>query len=152
MKGWSETREGIAEEEIFRDEKNCGGGRRRLVRRCRVPNGCRRSVFRLDRSLDWVGPVGNDAASSAQSKRVGAGVKHGGTGLGGCETRDCGLETAGRGGSDTSTAVKDGGHRETARLVPSWGELGGMGSERRTGCGWGASVGVDGVVNNAAGV
>ena len=76
MKGWGETREGIAEGEIFQDEKICGGGRHRFIHRHRVPNGCARPVFRPERSRDWVlWPVGNDAASSAQSKRAEGGRK-----------------------------------------------------------------------------
>lgn len=56
-----------------------GGARRRLVRRREVPNGHGQLVLRPEMSRGMVpGAVGNDAASSAQSKRVGAGVEHGG--------------------------------------------------------------------------
>jgi hypothetical protein len=66
--------------------------------------------------------VGNDAASSAQLKRVGAGVECGGTGLEGGETRD--------GGRKTRTA----------------GVTAGVGD------GWWVSTGVNGVVGDAEGV
>jgi hypothetical protein len=67
-------RDGIAERKIFRDEKICGGARRHLVRRRRVTNGCERPVFRHEMSRSEVlGAVGNDAASSAQSKHAGGG-------------------------------------------------------------------------------
>jgi hypothetical protein len=82
--------------------------------------------------------VGNDAASSAQSKCAVNVVKLGGIKLVGGETRDGGRETTARGGSYMSTAVKDGGNGGTARLGPSWAELGWMGSER--GCSESGSV------------
>jgi hypothetical protein len=50
------------------------GARRRLVRRQRVLNGCVQPVLRPERSRGCrLGAVGNVAASSAQSKRVGGG-------------------------------------------------------------------------------
>jgi hypothetical protein len=67
-------REGRAKLKKFRDGKDCGGACRRLVHHRSVPNGCRRPVFRLEISRSRVlGAVGNDAASSAQLKRVGGG-------------------------------------------------------------------------------
>ena len=58
-------------------EKKFGVVRRRLVRRRRVPNGCIRPVLSVERSRGGgyiAGGAGIDAASSAQSRRVGGGV------------------------------------------------------------------------------
>ena len=57
-----------------------------------------------------LGTIGIDAASSAQSKRVGVGVEHGAAELVGGEARDGVCETTAGGGSDMSTAVKDRGN------------------------------------------
>jgi hypothetical protein len=73
------------------------------------------------------GGAGIDAVSSAQSRRVGTGVEHGGTGFDGGSTRGRGCETGPGGSSDTPAAVKDGGDGETACLGLSWGELERMG-------------------------
>ena len=80
------------------------------------------------------------------------GVERSVTGLGKDETRDGGGETIAGGVSDIAAAVKGMGGGETTRLGPSWGELGRMGSERETDSERWASVGVDGVIGNAAGV
>jgi hypothetical protein len=129
IKGCGKMREGVAEQKIFRDGKICGGARRRLIRRRRVPNGCTRSVLRPEISRRGVGVpgwgMGRDSESSAQSKRGGAGIKHGGIGLGGCETGDGGRKTMVAGGSDMSAVVEGAGGGETARLQLSWGELSG---------------------------
>ena len=77
-----------------------------------------------------LGTIGIDAASLAQSKRVGVGVKHGAAELVGGEARDGGCETTAGGGSDMSTAVKDRGNGGTARLGSSRAELGWMGGKR----------------------
>jgi hypothetical protein len=53
--------------------------------------------------------IGIDAASSAQSKRAGAGVELGGIGLEGGETGDGGCKTGSGGHSDMVAAVEDGG-------------------------------------------
>ena len=54
--------------------------------------------------------------------------------------------------SASSAQSKRAGGVETARLGPSWGDLGRMGGGRWMGGEPGASVGVDGVVSDAAGV
>jgi hypothetical protein len=79
------------------------------------------------------------AVSSAQSRQVGTGVERSGAGLEGGDTRDRGRKTVAGGGSDTSTAVKDGGNGEMARL--GW-----MGGVQDAGVGQGVFTGVDGVV------
>ena len=76
------------------------------------------------------GGAGIDAVSSAQSKRVGAGVGRGGTGLKGGGTRDGSRKTAAAAGSGTLANVKGTGSGETARLRASWGEPGRIASER----------------------
>lgn len=90
--------------------------------------------------------AGINAVSSAQSRWVGTGVEHSGAGLKGGETRDRGHKTVAGGGSDTSTAVKDGGNREMAHLGSSWGELG---SVQDAGGGQGVFTGVDSVIGDA---
>jgi hypothetical protein len=103
--------------------------------------------------------VGNDAASSAQSKRRG-------TWLNGDSTRGRGSETVAGGGSDTLVAVKGTGGGETDRLWGVWGKLGGWdifegrfgvpGSEARRfaaadcGPGWGKAWGSIVVVDDVA--
>ena len=115
IKGCGETRDGGAKLKKFRDKKDCGGARRHRVRRRRVPNGCKWPVCRAERSRGCVlGAVGNDAASSAQSKRAGGG--------------------------------------KTACLGLSRGEQGCIGGNVGVGSEQGASKGVDGIVNDAAGV
>jgi hypothetical protein len=96
------------------------------------------------------GAVGNDATSSAQSKRAVTGVELGGIGLEGGETRDGGCKTGSGGSSDMVAAMEDGGDDEKARLGPSWGEFGctrgdGVADGER-----GVSAVVDGVVNDVA--
>jgi hypothetical protein len=81
------------------------------------------------------------AVSSAQSRWVGTGVERSSAGLEGGETRDRGRKTVAGGGSDTSTAVKDGGNREMARL--GW-----MGGVQDAGVGQGVFTGVDGVIGD----
>lgn len=71
-----------------------------------------------------LGAVGNDAASSAQSKRAGTGVELSGIRLEGGETRDGGCRTGPGGSSDMVAAMGDGG--TTKQLVyggcgVSWG-------------------------------
>ena len=51
-------------------EKKFAVVRRRLIRRRDLPNGCEQPVLRSEKSRGWVGAVGSDAASSAQSKHV----------------------------------------------------------------------------------
>jgi hypothetical protein len=68
----------------------------RLVHHRRVPNGCARLVFRAERSRGggyMTGGAGINMAFSAQSRRMGPGVKCGGTGLRGGGTGDGGHET-----------------------------------------------------------
>ena len=117
-------------------EKNRRGARRRRVCHRRVSNGCRRPVFKPEMSRGKVpGAVGNDAASSAQSKRVGTGIVHRVTGLRGGSTRDEGRKTAAVGDSGTWAVVNDARDGGTARIRGFWGELGRMGGE------WGCSGG-----------
>jgi hypothetical protein len=87
-----------------------------------------------------LGAVGNDVASSAQSKRVGVGIEHGGTELEGGSTRDGGGRMVPAGVSGVLAVIEGGGGSEKACLQPSWGEMGRMGSERGVGGGR-ASVG-----------
>ena len=64
-------KDGGASGKNVRDVRKMFGGvcHCRLVRRCKVPNGCRRPVLRLERSRGCeLGAVGNDAVSSAQSR------------------------------------------------------------------------------------
>jgi hypothetical protein len=101
--------------------KGRGGARRRLVHRCRAPNGCRQLVRRPERSRSCVlEMVGINVASSAQLKRAGTGVELGGTELGG--------------------GTGDGGCKMAAAGVMYSG--GSSGRKR------GVSVGVDGVVGD----
>lgn len=94
-----------------------GGARRRRVRRRRVSNGCKQPVFRPEMSRGRVpGAVGNDAASSAQSKRVGAGIEGSSVGLRWGSTRDGDRGTAAAGDSDLSAVVDDVGNGETPCL------------------------------------
>jgi hypothetical protein len=69
--------------------------------------------------------VGNDAASSAQSKRAVTGVELGGIGPEGGETRDGGCKTGPGGSSDMVAAMEDGGDDETARFRGTGGTSGG---------------------------
>jgi hypothetical protein len=69
--------------------------------------------------------MGIDAASSAQSKREGTGVKRGCTELKGGSTRDGGRKTVVAGDSDASAVVEDTGGGETTRSRGVWGGLGG---------------------------
>ena len=75
------------------------------------------------------GGAGIDAASSAQSRRVGTGVECGGTELEGGEASDRGSKTAAGGDSDMSAVVEDGGNGKTACLRPGWGGLGYKGGD-----------------------
>ena len=60
--------------DFSRRKNSWGGGRRHLVRRHRVTNGCEQPVFRHEMSCGRVlGAVGNDAASLAQLKCAGGG-------------------------------------------------------------------------------
>ena len=68
-----------------------------------------------------VGGAGIDAISSAQSRRVGTSVEHGGTGLDGGSTRGRGDKTAAGGVSDTLVAAKDTSGSETDHLRGVWG-------------------------------
>lgn len=99
-----------------------------------------------------LGAVGNDAASSAQSKRAGTGVELSGIRLEGGETRDGGCRTGPGGSSDMVAAVGDGGDDETARLRGLWGELGCMGGDGGLDSEQVVSKGVDGVASDTAGV
>ena len=56
------------------------------------------------------------------------------------------------GSSDVLVAMKDGGDDETACLGLRWGEQGWMGSEEWMGGEPGASVGVDGIISDMAGM
>ena len=51
-------------------EKKFAVVRRRLICCRNLRNGCEQPVLRSEKSRGWVGAVGSDAASSAQSKRV----------------------------------------------------------------------------------
>jgi hypothetical protein len=125
IKGCSEMRGGVAEQKIFRDGKICGGARRRLIRRRRVSNGLTQPVLRHEKSRERMGAVGNDTASSAQSKRGGARIEHSSVGLGGGSTIDGGRKTTVAGGSDVLAVVEGAEGVETACLRSSWGEVGG---------------------------
>ena len=108
---------------------------RRRVRRCRVPNGSRQPVLRLDKSRWYkLGVIGMDAASSAQSKCTGAGIDviHGGSELRRGSATAEGCKTVVAGGSDA-------GYGETALLQGSWGKLGSLDG------GWGCSKGSSGL-------
>jgi hypothetical protein len=94
--------------------------------------------------------VGNDSASAAQSKCEGTGVELGSIGLEEGSTRDGGHETAAAAGPDVLAVVEDGGDGETTRLRLSWLELGQMGGEQGARGERGASLGVDGIVGDAA--
>ena len=131
-----------------------GGARRRLVRRRRVPNGCRQPVLRPEMSRRGAGAagwgMGRDSASSAQSKRpvfeVGSGgcadsayvassgrAGNGGAGCWGAWGASLGVDgVVGDAGGVYHTA---GG--EAARLLGVWGELGGW--NRLWGCSAGSS-------------
>jgi hypothetical protein len=111
------------------------------------------------------GAVGNDAASSAQSKRWGTGAERSSTGLRGGSTRDRGCETAVVGGSAAGvvdvTPFPRGCRRsssgtfvgsETLRFRALWGWLGSIGSEHGLGGELGGSLGVDDVVGDVADV
>ena len=98
------------------------------------------------------GTAGIDAASSAQSKRSGAGVDGGNTGLREGVVGDGGCRAAGAGGSDALAAVKGAGSGETARLWLSWGRLGCIGSDEEVGDERGDSLGADSVVGDTGGV
>ena len=74
--------------------------------------------------------MGRDSASSAQSKRVGMGIEHGGTG-------DGGRETVTAGGSGMAAGVKGAGFGETARFWVFRGKQGAWGTFR--GCSGGSS-------------
>jgi hypothetical protein len=106
-----------------------------------------------------MGGVGIDAVSSAQSKREGAGIEHGGTELDGGSTGGRGHKTGAGRGSDTPEVANDGGDGETTRLGLIWGKLERMGGEQGVGGGEqntggerGAFAGADGVVGDAGGV
>jgi hypothetical protein len=73
--------------ERLRDGKYCRGAHCCLVHHHSVPNGCRRPVFRPEKSHGCkLGAMGNVAASLAQSKHVG-GCKMAHLGLGRDELR-----------------------------------------------------------------
>ena len=99
-----------------------------------------------------LGGAGIDATSSAQLRWAGAGVEHGGTGLKGVGAKDKGCEMGPRGSSGMVAAMEDGGDNETARLGPSWGELGCTRGDGGADGEWGVSAVVDSVVNNMVGV
>jgi hypothetical protein len=81
----------VGKKVVAKMKKIPAGGRRCLVRRRRLPNGWVQPVFKQDRSRGReLGAIGIDAASSAQSKRAGTGIKRGGTELDGGSTRDGG--------------------------------------------------------------
>ena len=99
-----------------------------------------------------LGGAGIDATSSAQSRRVGAGVERGGTGLKGVGAKDGGCETGPGGSSGMVAAMEDGGDDEMARLGPSWGEFGCTRGDGVADGEWGVSAVVDSIVNDVVGV
>ena len=98
------------------------------------------------------GGAGIVAASSAQSRRVAAGVEHSGTELEAGEVRDGGCEMVTAGGSGTVAAAKGTVYDEVAHLGDDWGEPGRVGSEGGMRGKRGASVDIGSIVSNTVGV
>jgi hypothetical protein len=129
MIGRGGTKNGRSDWEYFRDNvKNSGGAHCHLVHRHRAPKGCIQPVLKAEKSRGggyMLGGAGIDATSSAQSRRVGAGVEYCGTGLNRGSSRGRGGKIAAGGVSDTLVAARDMGSSEMDRLQGVWGKLGG---------------------------
>ena len=91
-----------------------------LVRHHNIPNGCEQPVLRSEKSWGWVGAVGSDAASSAQSKCVRGGetARFGGVwGEQGC--------TSGTGAIDGERGISVGVDSVINDVARVWGISGG---------------------------